>query len=561
MRIQQLFLILCFFSLASSCGLMGIHLKVETPKKAGKYPTLNKHMQLLAANSKKRTNYDVHYYRLQLNPNPQTKHLKGTVLMRAKALYDMDTIQVDLYPNLTVWHVSMLNCTVSFTRVNGAIWITPAQKLREGEVFEITIEYEGKPLIAEKPPWKGGMVWKKDKAGLPWCGVACESEGASLWWPNKDDVADEADSTDVYITVNKGLKAVSNGVLKDVQAQNNNTSTFHWHVSYPINNYNVTYYIGNFECLNDTFVSEINGQTIPLSYYVLPNHSAIAKDHFKQVKKHLAFYEDKFGPYPWPRDGYKLIESPYAGMEHQSAIAYGNGYKNGGDGFDYIILHETAHEWWGNSVSAADLADGWIHEGFASYAEALYVEKQFGRQAYLRYMFWQRITILNKRPVVRQRERRYFSYTDEDIYSKGSWVLHSLRTTINNDSLFFDLLKSFRINYHQKQILTEEFIAFVNQKTKRDYTWFFHQYLFRREAPVLEYYWVGEKFYYRWTGVEKEFDKLPVELTFTTHKETIYPSLEVQTLEVKLEPGNEVHFSDDRTYFGYRQNKELLKQK
>jgi aminopeptidase N len=537
-----------------SCSMIGIHMKVENPKKPGEYPKEKLQWKLLSNTSALRTCYDVYNNNLSIEVNPTKKYLVGENTIKAKLLVDTDSIQIDLYKNMKINAILSGNVPLTYHRLEGAVFIKLTEQMKTSREIEITIKYEGSPIKAKRPPWVGGFVWKKDKNKLPWIGVACESEGASLWWPCKDDVSDEADSTLISITVPSSLTAVSNGKLKSIQTNSNQTSTFKWNVTYPINNYNVTLYVGDFKLLHDEYKSDIAGRTLDLNHYVLSYNYDKAEKHFGQVKKHIAFYEKMFGEYPWYNDGFKLVESPFAGMEHQSAIAYGNGYKNDQEGFDYIILHETAHEWWGNSVTASDLGDGWIHEGFASYCEALYVESTMNYDNYLNYMHWQRITIQNKRPVVRQRNIRYFNYKDGDIYSKGSWVLHSLRTVINNDSLFFDILKTFRIENHQKQILSEVFIDLVNKKTGKDYNWFFKQYLFKREAPILEYYRDGQYLYYRWTKTDADF-VLPVKFTFNNKSIPLSPTAITQRIEMK----NLDSFYDnsDLLYYGTKENKNL----
>lgn len=358
----------------TSCGLLGVHFNVHNPKKAGTYPKETKQNKLLAETTKYRTCFDVYHNKITVGIEPSEKFIRGIVTISAKAVVDFDTLQLDLYKNMTVYTVDSEKNPLNYWREEGAIFIKMPQTIKAGTNFSVEIAFDGNPTEAKRPPWDGGFVWKKDKDGNPWIGVACESEGSSLWWPSKDVMNDEADSTDVTIIVPQDLVAVSNGVLKDTSFIEE-SKAYHWHISYPINNYNVTLYIGNLKLLQDTYSSSLTGKTTDLNHYVLPYNYEKAKLHFQQVKKHIAFYEKTFGPYPWQRDGFKLVESPYAGMEHQSAIAYGNGYKNDYQNlFDYIILHETAHEWWGNSVTAADLSDAWIHEGFASYCEALFVE-------------------------------------------------------------------------------------------------------------------------------------------------------------------------------------------
>jgi len=257
-------------------------------------------------------------------------------------------------------------------------------RIRKNEMARITVFYEGQPQKAARPPWDGGFVWKKDKDGNPWIGVACELDGASLWWPVKDHLSDEPDSLQINVTIPEGFFCVSNGKLQQ-RIKENGRETFVWKTLYPINTYNATIYIGNFK--HFTLPYKKQDSILNLDFYVLTYNLDKAKSHFQQASEIIRFYEMRFGDYPWWNEGYKLVESPYKGMENQTAIAYGNDYKNWiGKNFDYIILHETAHEWWGNSVSASDYAEIWLHEGFATYSEALYVEHTEGYNAYLKYL-------------------------------------------------------------------------------------------------------------------------------------------------------------------------------
>ncbi len=542
----------------SSCGAIGIHLNVHNPKKAGAYPSETKKNNLLARSSRYRTCFDVYHNDINIEVVPASKFISGKAIVSARAVTDFDTLQLDLYKNMKIKSIESGKISLNYKREEGAIFIKMSNTIKAGEKFSITVTYEGNPIAAKRPPWDGGFVWKKDKDGNPWIGVACETEGSSLWWPSKDVMNDEADSTDISLTVPEKLMAVSNGVLKDSTIKNGK-GTYHWHISYPINNYNVTLYVGNLKLLHDTFFSTVSGKTTQLNHFVLPYNYEKAKTHFQQLKKYMAFYEKTFGEYPWQRDGFKLVESPYAGMEHQSAIAYGNGYKNDfQDTFDYIILHETAHEWWGNSVTAADLSDGWIHEGFASYCEALYVESISGESSYLNYMYWQRLSILNKRPVVRQREIRYFDYHDGDIYNKGSWILHTLRNTIGNDTLFFDILKTFYAENTQKQILSESLIELVNKKTGAEYNWFFKHYLFNREAPFLEYYWGDDNLYFKWTHVSDDF-VMPVKIKVPNKTLVLYPTTKVQKIELSNEYPD-FYDNSNQLYYGTKKNKDLKKE-
>jgi aminopeptidase N len=520
-----------FFLFIASCTIFGVHYKIHNPSRAGKYPKKTEARVLLGnQDTKFRTCYDVKYYNLQVDFGydlEKNHSISGDVFMLAKAVGEVDTIQIDLSEKLHLQKIFLENIgsmdsialfnkveLKTFRKANAVFAIMP-NKIHAGRDFLLETIYDGVPLEAKRPPWSGGFVWKKDNLGKTWDAVACETEGASLWWACKDVMNDEPDSVDISYAVPAGLKAISNGKLVSVGAvmrttylddTTRNETVFHWHVSYPINLYDITFYIGNYKLLHETYYSEVTHDTLQLNHYVLEQNYDKAVTHFQQLKKYLAFYEQTFGPYPWYRDGFKLVESPYAGMEHQSAIAYGNGYKDDPrNGFDYIILHETAHEWWGNSVTASDLADGWLHEGFATYAEALYVEKTKGRQAAIRYLWTYHCFIINRRPVVGEHGIRYFDYHDEDIYMKGAWVLHSLRYAIGNDSLFFDIIHSFYMENKMTEISSDKFEEIVNRKTGKDFHWFFQTYLHDRFTPELEYCVHDGNIYYRWNKTEKDF--------------------------------------------------------
>jgi aminopeptidase N len=580
----------------TGCSIFGVHFHLHNPHRAGKFPKKTQARVLLGnQDTKYRTCYDVKYYWLNVDFGSELKKngaIKGVVLTQAKATSDFDTLQFDLAENMTVDSVARIivhdpDKKIKFTRKKGALFVIMDRTIKTGEQFTIAIVYHGIPTEAKKAPWSGGFVRKEDDLKKPWWGVACETEGASLWWPCKDVMNDEPDSVDISLTVPEGLKAISNGKLisensiPSLTEKPNAKSTFNWHVSYPINIYNITFYIGNFKLLHDTYYSEVTHDTLQLNHYVLEQNYEKAKTHFQQLKKYLAFYEATFGPYPWYRDGYKLVESPYEGMEHQSAIAYGNGYKNDPlNGWDYIILHETAHEWWGNSVTANDLAEGWIHEGFATYAEALYVEKTKGYDAYIKYLYQYRFLIINRRPVVGEKGIRYFNYKDSDIYMKGAWILHSLRCEINNDSLFFGIIHSFYNENKYSQISSEKLEELVNRKTGKDFHWFFEQYLHNRFVPELEYCIKDNVLYYRWNpGYSSAgFNKMQIE-AFSGYEKTgahniftgtrisfgkLTPSIKIQKLE--LPPNNDpnlyyepITFDDQKALYKATENKSLAK--
>ncbi len=547
-----------FIIILQSCGIAGIHFQVHNPGKQGKMPEFTEEIVLLGQLNKFRSCYDVHYYDLSLNIDQKTKSLDGIVEIHAVAKNNFDTLQLDLHQNFTIIELSSMNPSgkLTFRRKERAIYIYYPQK--KGANFSLTVQYQGKPVKAKKPPWIGGFVWK-EKKGKPWTGVACESDGASIWWPLKDHTNDEPDSMRMHYTVPEGLIAVGNGQLENTETKNGK-NTFHWYVSYPINTYNVTLYIGNFHQINETYTT-INGNKVSLQYFVLEKNIKKAQEHFKQVKPILDVYEQKFGEYPWVKDGFKLIESPYAGMEHQTAIAYGNGYKNNFNNTDYIILHEVAHEWWGNSVSAADMAHVWIQEGFATYSEALYYEEEIDKTAYENILLLYKWFIKNKYPVVGVSDRRWFHYKkSSDVYVKGAWILHSLRTQINNEDMFFDIIKTFYQKYEYKTVTTDQFIEIVNEKTKTDYNWFFNHYLYKNEAPELEYA-ISEEgvLYYRWNNTSPEFDKLKITITNKGKDITLIPSDRIQTHQLEREFNGKYKFVFKQdVLFANKENDKLL---
>lgn len=558
----------------SACSIIGVHFKLHNPKRAGKYPDKTEALELFGnQDSKYRTCYDVVNYHLEVTFGKdltKDRGITGFVTMKAVALTALDTIQLDAHANMDIRAVTGFSfdpagstggscCThvdtLRFTRKDDALFVIFPRHVTKGYQMKVMISYAVVPEEAQRPPWKGGFVRKKDDLDQPWWGVACQSEGAGLWWPCKDVVNDEPTSCDITLIVPKDYMAISNGQLVGTNTVNfEGMTAYDWHVSYPINLYNVTFYIGKFKLLHDQYVSKVSGKTLELNHYVLTQHYDQAKEHFKQLKDHLAAYEELFGPYPFYEDGFKLVESPYSGMEHQTAIAYGNGYKNNSLGFDYIILHETAHEWWGNSLTALDLAEGWLHEGFATYAECLYVEKKFGHQTYLNYLRNYQWTIINRRPVVGPYGMRYFNYKDGDIYTKGVWILHTLRETINKDSVFFDIIKTFATRYAYKNVTSEDFISVVNEKTGLDYHWFFDQYLHNRFVPELEYYQDNNRLFYKWNADYTNQDfKLPVVVKVGPSAfDTLFPTRAVQTTECSADSPVEmtsrvlVKFSDDK---------------
>ncbi len=488
-----------------------------------------------------RTCYDVTYYHLDLVIDTASRSVAGSVLIQFKVVDDFDRMQIDLFDNLKIEKILFKNKPASFTREFNAVFIQLPEKLKKNANEEITVYYSGSPVIAKNPPWNGGFTWTRDQSGNLWIAVTCQGFGASCWWPNKDHQSDEPDSMMISITVPKGLEDVSNGRLRKRTDVKNGTR-FDWAVAAPINNYCVTFNVGKFSHFGDTYKSA-DGSLLTCDYYVMPYNLEKAKKQFKQVQTMLAAFEKYFGKYPFYRDGYKLIESPHLGMEHQTAVAYGNQFLQGYKGFssspegvmfDFIIIHESAHEWWGNSVTSKDLADMWIHESFGAYAEALYVESRWGYEAGQRYQNSKKQQIGNKKPILGEYNVNHEG--SGDMYPKGSMMLNTLRHVIHNDSLWFEILRGIQDKYKYQTVTTEDLIQFVNSKTGSDYKYLFDQYLRYPKIPVL-FLFLNQRgtdlqVDYRWQADVKTFH-MPVRVTTSKDKfEWIYPTAALQDMKL-----------------------------
>ncbi|MDX2001964.1 MAG: M1 family metallopeptidase [Chitinophagales bacterium] len=435
--------------------------------------------------------YDVKYYDLNIDIDTASKQVKGAVLISFSPNRSLSMMQVDLAANLTVDSILWRGQSLSFTREADAVFCQFKTALASGKLDSIRFHYSGKPAIAARPPWDGGFVWSRDAQGNPWIAVACEGMGASTWWPCKDHLSDEPDSMMIRVAVPKGLTDVSNGRLVATVDMGDKTR-FDWFVSYPINSYNVTFNIGKYEHFSDQYQGAKG--LLDLDYYVMPYNLDKAKKQFEQVKPMMACYEQYFGPYPFWRDGYKLVETPYLGMEHQSAVAYGNKYLSGYSGwdisrigmdFDYIIIHETGHEWWGNNVSCKDIADLWVHEGFCTYSEALYVECMYDKATALRYVNARQASIDNKEPIIGP-----YGVNKEgagDMYDKGMQLLNTLRSVVDNDELWFAIIKGIQTDFALQTVTTQQIEQYIIKKSGKDLSKIFDQYLRHAAIPMFEY--------------------------------------------------------------------------
>lgn len=505
-----------------------------------------------------RTCYDVVYYDLDVKVDIENQRLSGSNLFVFKATQNFNRLQFDLFDNMQVDSVVYRGRKLPYTREFNAVFVDFATPIGINTIDSFRVYYQGTPIAAKMPPWDGGLVWRKDKNGNPFVGVACEGIGASLWWPNKDHLSDEPDSMMIRITVPRGLMNVSNGRLRHTQTLDTAWVRYDWFVANPINNYNVTLNIARYEHFSDIYINP-QGDTLDLDYYVLPYNLDKAKKHFQQVKPMMACFEEYMGPYPFYEDGYKLIETPYLGMEHQSAIAYGNNYKTGYNGtdysrigltFDYIIIHETGHEWWGNHVSMKDIADMWIHEGFCTYSEAIYVECMFDYKTALDYVNAKKPGIDNTEPIigpyhVNQRGAG-------DMYNKGMLMLNTLRHVVNNDKLWWDIIRSIQKEFGMKTTDTDEIVAYINRRTGQDFTYFFDQYLRYPNIPEFEYQIAKKKkqltLRYRWRADVKDFH-MPIKVLVAPGKyEFIYPTAEWQDTILDLKKATDFAVAEREFY-------------
>jgi aminopeptidase N len=514
---------------------------------------------LRGALSPERACYDVTYEHLDVRIDPSDSSITGSNALTFRVVEPFRRMQIDLFDNLRIERI-VLDAgqhPLLFTREFNAVFIdVPEGVMKTGGLHTLTVFYGGKPQVAKRPPWLGGFSWEKDSTGNPWVVVTCQGTGASCWWPNKDHQSDEPDSMLISVTVPPGLQDVSNGRLRSTATLPDGWTRFDWFVGSPINNYCVTVNVGIFAHFADRYVSR---DTLTLDYYVLPQNLERAKKQFAQVPGMMRAFEKYFGPYPFPRDGYKLVECPHTGMEHQSAVAYGNRYLGGYRGrapsetglkFDFIIIHESAHEWWGNSVTAKDVADMWIHESFGAYAEALYVEELYGYPEAMKYVNGKKPGVGNREPII-----GVYNVNREgsgDMYNKGQLMLNTLRHVIDDDSLWIKILRGIQWKYRWQTITADTIIAYVRERTGTDYGYFFDQYLRYPKIPLLEVF-VSRKgpditARYRWKTDVRDF-RMPVRVTLEPGKfDWIRPTTSWQEVKLKGIDPPEFRVDEDRFY-------------
>ena len=463
-----------------------------------------------------RTCFDVQRYNLDIQVLPRTKKIEGNNEIIFKVVDNTSKIQIDLFENMQIDSIVWNTKKLTYKREFDAVFVKFPSELPKGSTQNIKIYYQGNPKVAKNAPWDGGFVFSKDKKEMPWIGVAVQGTGASLWYPVKDTQTDEPDNgASVKVAVPDGLMNVSNGRFLGSEKLANNFTRWDWEVKNPINTYNITLNIGDYVHIHD------NHNGLDLDYYVLRENEEKARKHFEDdVKPMLDCFQSKFGKYPFWEDGYKLVETPYLGMEHQSAVAYGNKYKKGymgfdmsgtgvGMKFDYITIHETGHEWFGNSITSKDIADMWIHEGFTTYTETVFVECTQGYDAAMKYINGQSKNVRNDKPIIGQ-----FGVNREgsgDMYYKGSLLLNTLRHVVNNDTKWWAILLKYSETYKKQIIDTPTVIAFFNAETGRNLTPIFNQYLNYKSIPQLEIKGYKNRFQYRWKTDEPNFE-MPVDI-------------------------------------------------
>lgn len=490
-----------------------------------------------------RTCYDINYYHLDVQVDIDNKHISGSNLFRFTATTDFDTLQFDLFDNLSVDKILYQGEILPFSREHNAVFVSFPKTITKGKLDSFVVHYSGHPIQATRAPWDGGFDWKTDSNGKPFVATACQGLGASVWWPNKDHQSDEVDSMLISVSVPRGLINVSNGRLVNTIQLANGYDRFDWKVVNPINNYNVALNIGDYIHFEEHYAGE-NGP-LDVSYYILrENDIEKNRQHLKHnVRRTLQALEHWFGPYPFYEDGYKIIETAHLGMEHQSAIAYGNRFLDGYRGedrsqsgwgmkWDFIVVHESGHEWFGNNITASDIADMWIHEAFTNYSEALFVDYFYGKEASKAYLYGNRFAIQNDKPL--QGPYHVNKSGSGDMYNKGGVMLHMLRTILDDDPKWRNILRGLNSTFYHKQVNYGDIVDYINGATRHDFSKFFEQYVQHRSLPLLDVKFGNDgKVYVRWISEVDNFE-MPVHIGIKGNKKKLYPiKNRYQSIEIK----------------------------
>ncbi|WP_298546292.1 M1 family metallopeptidase [uncultured Aquimarina sp.] len=485
--------------------------------------------------------WDLTYNHLDISVNPEKKTIKGKNTIHYKVLENHNVLQVDLQPPLVIEKVLQDGEELKVSSEGNAHFVTLNKKQKKGSINALEVYYGGKPREAIRAPWDGGISWKKDSNGKHFIASSCQGLGASVWWPNKDHMYDEVDSMLVSVTVPKGLMNVSNGRLRKIEERSSNTKTYHWFVSNPINNYGVNINIGDYVYFGEKYKGEKG--TLDMDYYVLKDNLEAAKKQFKDAPRTMKAFEHWFGPYPFYEDSFKLVEVPYLGMEHQSSVTYGNKYVNGylgndlsGTGwglkFDFIIIHESGHEWFANNITYKDIADMWIHESFTAYSENLFLDYHYGKEASSEYVIGTRRGISNDKPIIGQYDVNHEG--SSDMYYKGANMLHTLRQLLEDDELWRSILRGLNEEFYHQTVTTKQIENYLSEKTKIDLTAFFNQYLRDTRIPTLEYGFDENGLKYRYIDIVEDFD-MPVRLKIDGKDQWVQPNSKWQVLKINAD--------------------------
>jgi aminopeptidase N len=494
--------------------LLASSLAAQAPKVFSRADTLR------GSNGPARSWWDVEFYDLNVKVNPSDSSISGWNGIVYRVLRPGREMQIDLQVPLRIDSIVQSGRKLAFRRDGNAFFVTGMAPAAVGSRAKVTVHFQGKPTAAKNAPWDGGFVWNRDSDGNRFIATANQGLGASVWWPNKDYGAEEPDSQRIAITVPDSLVNVSNGRLRSVRNNGNGTATWEWFVSRPINNYGIAVNAAKYAHFTDYYKGELG--VLTMDYYPLAMNEDTARVQFRQSIPTVACFERWFGPFPWYEDGFKLVETPHLGMEHQSAVAYGNHYKNGYRGrdlsqtgwglkWDFIIVHEVAHEWWANNITAKDIADMWIHESFANYSEGLYTECTEGPAAGAEYIIGSRANIRNDEPII-----GIFGVHEKgsnDMYYKGGSMLHTIRQVVNDDRKWRETLRGANKTFWHQTITGQQLRDYFSRTTGVDLSRIFMQYLETTMIPTLEYKLEGGTLSYRWGNVIPGFD-MPVDIAF-----------------------------------------------
>ena len=483
--------------------------------------------------------WDLNYYHLDITVNPKTQYIKGKNTIHYTILNSYQTLQIDLQSPMKLTKAIQDGKKLEVRSEGNAhfIKLKKAQN-RIGSVELIEIFYEGKPREAINAPWDGGISWKKDSNGVDFIASSCQGLGASVWWPNKDHMYDEVDSMKISVNVPKHLMNISNGRLQSIVKKEDETTTYNWVVSNPINNYGVNINIGDYIHFSEVYEGEKG--PLDMDYYVLRDNLRKAIVHFTDAPKMMKAFEYWFGPYPFYEDSFKLVEVPYLGMEHQSSVTYGNQFKKGylgtdlsGTGwglkFDFIIIHESGHEWFANNITYKDAADMWIHEGFTAYSENLFLDYYYGTKAASEYVIGTRSSILNDKPIIGNYDVN--SEGSSDMYYKGANMLHTLRQLIEDDNKWRQILRGLNSEFYHQTVTTKQIESYISNESGLNLSAFFNQYLRDTRIPTLEYSLRDNKLSYRWTQIVNGFE-MPVEIVVDEKNMWLYPTKAWQKIDL-----------------------------